>query len=167
MKIGLVSDTHLPRFGRRLPDALVRGLRDERVERILHLGDFTELLAADLLREIAPFDAIAGNNDGPEIVERYGRRKIVTAAGVRIGMLHGDGLGSSTLGRARDAFSPEAVDVVCFGHSHAPYAEKHDGIWFVNPGSPTDKRRQPRYSYAILTVTDGAAEARLCFYDDR
>lgn len=167
MRIGLVSDTHLPRFGRRLPDALVRGLREERVDLILHLGDLTTSIAADLFEELAPFDAVAGNNDGPEIVERYGRRKIVSAGGVRIGMVHGDGRGSTTLERARRTFAEDAVDVVCFGHSHVPYLERQGATWLVNPGSPTDKRRQPAYSYGVLTVTDGTAHPRLVFYEDR
>ena len=167
MRIGLVSDTHLPRFGRQLPGALVRGLRDERVDLILHLGDLTSLLAVELLEEIAPLEAVAGNNDGREDVERYGRRKVVTPGGVRIGMVHGDGIGSTTLGRARRAFTGARVDVVCFGHSHIPYASQHDGVWFVNPGSPTDKRREPSYSYGILMLDGGRPEPRLCFYDDR
>ncbi len=167
MRIGVVSDTHLPRFGRRLPDALVHGLRAAAVERILHLGDLTTLLAAELLAEIAPLDAVAGNNDGPEIVERYGRRKIVTLGGVRIGMVHGDGIGLTTLERARQAFAADTVDVVCFGHSHVPYAERHDGVLYLNPGSPTDKRREPRYSYALLEVASGQALAELRYFDDR
>ena len=70
MRIGLVSDTHLPRFGRVLPRALRLGLRAERVDLILHLGDHTAPWVADLFEPIAPFDAVAGNNDGPELVER-------------------------------------------------------------------------------------------------
>ncbi len=167
VRIGVVSDTHLPRFGTRLPDALVHGLRSAAVERILHLGDLTSLLAVGLLAEIAPVDAVAGNNDGPEIIERYGRRKIVTLGGVRIGMVHGDGIGLTTLERARHAFLADTVEVVCFGHSHAPYAERHDGVLYLNPGSPTDRRREPRYSYAVLDVASGQALAELRYFDDR
>ncbi len=79
--IGVVSDTHFPRFGRALPRALERGLRDARVERILHLGDMTDLLAVPLFEAIAPFDAVAGNNDGEAIRARFGRRKIVQRRG--------------------------------------------------------------------------------------
>ena len=166
MRIGLVSDTHLPRFGTRLPDALVRGLEEHRVELILHLGDLTTLLAVDLLGEIAPVEAVAGNNDGAEVLDGFGRRKILELGGVRIGMVHGDqGVGASSVERARRAFDGDAVDVVCFGHSHAPHVERRGALWLVNPGSPTDKRRQPSYSYALLTVARGRAWPRLRFYD--
>ena len=63
-RVGVVSDTHFPRFGRALPRALERGLRRAGVTRILHLGDLTDLLAVPLFEAIAPFDAVAGNNDG-------------------------------------------------------------------------------------------------------
>ena len=65
------------------------------------------------------------------------------------------------------AFSDDPVDVICFGHSHQPLCERRDSVWLVNPGSPTDKRRQPRYSYAILDVEGGQAVPRLVFFDDR
>ena len=169
MRIGVVSDTHLPRFGTRLPAALVRGLTEQRVEHILHLGDLTTALAADLLAEIAPVDAVAGNNDGPELVARYGRRKIVSVGGARIGMVHGDGTGSTTLRRALAAFpgSERPVDIICFGHSHNPYCARHGEIWVVNPGSPTDKRRNDSYSYGIVEVEEGRVIPSLHFYDDR
>lgn len=154
--LGVVSDTHFPRFGRVLPHALERGLRDAGVARILHLGDMTDLLAVALFETIAPFDAVAGNNDGAEIRERFGRRKIVRIEDVRIGMVHGDGKRGTTQQRALDAFAGDDVDVILFGHSHRPVVTRSGGVLVANPGSPTDKRFNPRYSYAILTV-DGAA----------
>ena len=168
MRIGLVGDTHLPRFGTRLPAALRRGLtEDGGVELILHLGDLTTMLAAALFEEIAPFDAVSGNNDDAQVVERYGRRKLLSVEGVTIGMVHGDGRGKTTLRRAIDAFSDERPDVIGFGHSHIPHCDLLDGTWVVNPGSPTDKRRNPAYSYAILQVDRGRAIPTLHFYDDR
>ena len=87
--IGLVSDTHLPRFGRRLPRALVDGLEAAGVEAIFHLGDHTHALAVDLLREIAPVEAVAGNNDPPELIERFGLARVVPVGDVRVGLTHG------------------------------------------------------------------------------
>jgi len=170
LRIGLVSDTHLPRFGRALPRALVNGLRDEGVELILHLGDFTGPDVPALFEAIAPFDAVAGNNDGPELAARFGRRRIVEVAGVRFGLVHGDlGVGQTTPERAAGTFVPGEVDAVLFGHSHIPLVERlPDDRWLVNPGSPTDKRRQPRYSWALLEVDrDGAVHPELRFFDDR
>jgi putative phosphoesterase len=167
MKIGVVSDTHLPRFGERLPAALQRGLGRERVDLILHLGDFTGPEVPRLLEEMAPLEAIAGNNDPPALVRRFGRRKILTLGGVRIGMVHGDGTRGTTIGRSVAAFVDEPVDVICFGHSHQPVCERRGEVWLVNPGSPTDKRTQLRYSYAILTVERGRVLPRLVYFDRR
>ena len=167
MKIGVVSDTHLPRFGDRLPPALLTGLGRAGVELILHLGDFTGPEVPRLLEAVAPLEAVAGNNDPPALVRRFGRRKVLTVGGVRIGLVHGDGRAGTTIGRSVAAFADEPVDVICFGHSHQPLCERRDGRWLVNPGSPTDKRSQARYSYAILRIEGGRAVPRLVFFDRR
>ena len=165
--LGVVSDTHFPRFGRALPRALERGLRAAKVERILHLGDLTDLLAVPLFEAIAPFDAVAGNNDGEAIRARFGRRKIVEVEDVRIGMVHGDGKRGTTMQRALAAFAGEPVDVVLFGHSHRPVIARKGDVVVANPGSPTDKRVNPRYSYAILTVDGAEARVALKYYLSR
>ena len=165
--IGVVSDTHFPRFGRALPRALERGLRRAKVERIFHLGDMTDLLAVPLFEAIAPFDAVAGNNDGAAIRDRFGRRKIVRVEDVRIGMVHGDGKRGTTKSRALDAFAPGDVDVVLFGHSHRPVVGRERGVLVANPGSPTDKRINPFFSYALLTVDGAHARVQLKFYVSR
>lgn len=165
--IGVVSDTHFPRFGRALPRALERGLRRAGVTRILHLGDLTDLLAVELFEAIAPFDAVAGNNDGPAIRERFGRRKIVEVEGVRIGMVHGDGKRGTTKSRALEAFAGEDVGVVLFGHSHRPLVSRERGLLVANPGSPTDKRLNPLYSFGVLTVDGTVANMRLRYYASR
>lgn len=169
--IGVVSDTHLPKFGRALPVALVDGLRRARVSRIVHLGDFTAADVPAMFEAIALFDGVAGNNDGSELVNRFGRRRIVMIGGVRFGLVHGDqGLGASTPERARRSFGDDEVDVVLFGHSHLPLVERlADGRWLVNPGSPTDKRSQARYSFALISVNGTTREVRprIVYYDDR
>jgi uncharacterized protein len=167
MKIGLVSDTHMPRFAKALPGALKQGLIAQRVELILHMGDFTTPAVADLFAEIAPLDAVAGNNDPEQIHRRFGRRKILHLAGVRIGMIHGDGTRKTTLERAQDAFAGEALDVILFGHSHCPCCERHGELWLINPGSPTDKRRNPSYSYGVLEIENGRPTPALYYYGDK
>ncbi len=167
--IGLVADTHMPRFGRRLPRALVDGLAAANVEAILHLGDHTASFVAELLGDIAPVEAVAGNNDPPELVARHGLRRIVEIEGVRIGCTHGH-LGPArftTPQRARLAFENDPVTVIAFGHSHVPVCMLVDGIWLVNPGSPTDRRRQPAWSFGILEIRDGAVQPRIVTFDDR
>lgn len=168
----MVSDTHLPRFGRRLPRALVDGIRAADVALILHAGDWTEPLAADLLAQLAAVDGVAGNNDGDEVRERFGSRRIVEVDGCRIGVTHGHlGLARTTRDRALEAFAgePEPLGAIVFGHSHQPLIDRlPDGRWLVNPGSPTDKRTQPRFTWVVLEVTAGVlATPRLVAYDER
>jgi hypothetical protein len=165
MKVGVVSDTHLPRFGDHLPAGLRRGLGEEGVELILHLGDFTGPAIPGLFETLAPLEAVAGNNDPPALVRRFGRRKVLTLGGVRIGMVHGDGTRGTTMSRSLRSFEKDGVDLICFGHSHQPVCEQRGGIWLVNPGSPTDKRTQPRYSYAILEIDRSRPVPRLVFFD--
>ena len=169
-RVGVVSDTHLPRFGRRLPGALVRGLVDARVERIFHLGDFTADFVPDLFESIAPLDAVAGNNDRPELVERFGRRRVVDVEGVRFGLTHGDlGPGQTTTERAARSFGADEVDVVLCGHSHIPVVtDLGDGRRHLNPGSPTDKRRQAAYSWGLVEVDAGrVTRVELRWFDCR
>jgi putative phosphoesterase len=155
-RLVIVGDTHLPRFGRLLAAPLVEAL--EEADRILHVGDHTEPFVLDLLEAFAPTDAVAGNNDPPELVRRLGTSRVVTVEAIRIGMTHGHlGPGRTTPDRAFDAFashdpSPQAI---AFGHSHQPMVERRHGIWLLNPGSPTDRRRQPTFSFLRVEV-DGA-----------
>ena len=169
MRIGVISDTHLPRFGRSLPDALIRGFRDAGVDRLMHCGDWTQPFVVDLLEAIAPVDGVAGNNDPPEIAARFGYAPVLEIGGLRIGITHGH-IGPThitTPERAVLAFASQTdVAAVCFGHSHIPLVTRTArGTLLVNPGSPTDKRRQPRYSWALLTVDDGWVEAELRFFE--
>jgi putative phosphoesterase len=162
--IGLVSDTHFPRFGRALPRALEDGLRAAKVSRILHMGDLTDALAIPLFEAIAPFDAVAGNNDPDEIWSRYGRRKVLTIDGVRIGLVHGDLGRRNAHENAIEAFAGEAADVVLYGHSHRPLVERRGAQLVANPGSPTDRRMMPHFSYGILTIDDGTPHIDLLYY---
>ena len=165
--IGLVSDTHFPRFGRALPRALEDGLRAARVSRILHMGDLTDVLAIPLFEAIAPFDAIAGNNDPEEVWARFGRRKVLTIDGVRIGLVHGDVGRSNAHENAIAAFADEPADVILYGHSHRPIVEQRGAQLVANPGSPTDRRMMPTFSYGILTIADGVPAIALTHYAAR
>lgn len=165
---GVVSDTHLPRFGRTLPPALVRGLRKTGVDAIVHCGDLVEPLALELLEEIAPVIAVAGNNDGEELHRRLGERAVIEAEGLLIGVTHGHyGPGRTTADRAYNAFADDRVDAILFGHSHIPYRARRDGILLFNPGSPTDKRLNPMFSYGIVRIADGRIRASHRFYLSR
>lgn len=120
------------------------------------------MLAVELLSRIAPTEAVLGNNDAQELAAEYAAKKIVIIAGVKVGIVHGDrGSGRTTPLRALSAFVEESVDVICFGHSHQPYLARHGDVLLLNPGSPTDRRREPAFSYALLTLGDGAPRAAI------
>ena len=163
--VGIVSDTHLPRFGNALPAALVDGLRAAGVRRILHCGDFTQPLAVPLFSALAPLEAVAGNNDAAEIRAWFGERKIVRIERARIGMVHGHAGRRAAHENALAAFAGERVDAILYGHSHRPRVERlPDGTLVVNPGSPTDKRTNPAYSYGIMTVDGRDVRVDLHYY---
>lgn len=164
MRIGVISDTHMPHRSKQLPAKLTEGLRG--VDLILHLGDWTDLSVLDMLTKLAPVNGIAGNNDGYEIQTRFGRRKLLELDGFRIGMIHGDGGSTTTERRAFDSFRETRPDIVLFGHSHKPYLQTVDGIVLFNPGSPTDKRAQPKFSYGILEL-DGTIKASHHYFADK
>ena len=151
-----IGDTHLPRFGRTLPAPLVAALAG--ADRIFHAGDITEPFVLDALAAHAPIDAVAGNNDPPELRARLGLTKVVEIGGLRIGLTHGhDGPGRTTPERAWRQFAAvtPAVHAIVFGHSHQPLIERRAGTWLLNPGSPIDRRRQPTFSFLRLSIADG------------
>ena len=119
---------------------------------ILHAGDWQNL---DVFFELSAYTetiGVAGNVDPWEIVDRFGKKKIVTVENLKIGIVHGDGTGKTTEQRAVEAFAEDEVDLIVFGHSHIPLMKEINGVTLFNPGSPTDKRRQPQYSFGLLEV---------------
>lgn len=164
-RVILVGDTHLPRFGRTLPPILAEAARA--ADRILHVGDHTEAFVVDLLTAHAPTDAVAGNNDPPEMVARLGLTRVVTVENLRIGMTHGHhGPGRTTPERAWRTFAEldPPVHAIVFGHSHQPLVERRDGVWLLNPGSPTDRRRQPTFSFLRLDIDGSDLRPELVTY---
>jgi uncharacterized protein len=163
MVVAIISDTHLPRRGRALPVACVERLRA--ADAILHAGDISE---ASVLAEIEalgpPVHAVRGNVDSPELQARLPLTRIVEIGGARIAMLHDAGPAIGRLERMRNRF-PEAQAVV-FGHSHIPLHQiGPDGLQLFNPGSPTDRRRQPRHTMGLAEVRDGAVRFELVTLD--
>jgi uncharacterized protein len=153
--LAVISDTHLPRGRRRLPDTCVERLRA--ADLILHAGDF---VALSVLQEIEalgpPVAAVHGNVDEPGVVMRLPPARLVEAEGARIAIVHDAGAAAGRLERLRRRF-PDA-DAVVFGHSHIPLHEQafDGGFQIFNPGSPTDRRRQPRHTMGIATARGGS-----------
>ena len=160
MKIAVISDTHMPRGKRRLP---VEHLRD--ADLILHAGDLSTAAVLDELEALGPpVAAVLGNVDEPALAARLPEERIVAAGGARIAMVHDAGPGKGRLERMRIRF-PDA-DAVVFGHSHIPLHEERDGFQIFNPGSPTDRRRQPRHTMGLADVgADGRVAFRLVALD--
>ena len=160
--IAVISDTHLPRGRRRLPDACVERIR--KADLLLHAGD---IATRDVLDEIAaigpPVQAVYGNVDRAELREQLPEALTVDADGARIAMLHDAGPAKGRLARMRRRF-PEA-DALVFGHSHIPLHEQGDGFQIFNPGSPTDRRRQPRHTMGVANAARGRVEFDLVMLD--
>jgi putative phosphoesterase len=149
--LAVISDTHLPRGTRALPAACVQRLRE--ADLILHAGDLaTVAVLAELEALGPPVHAVHGNVDEPELRMALPAARIVPAAGARIAMVHDGGPAAGRLARLRARF-PEA-DAVVFGHSHIPLHERDEasGFQIFNPGSPTDRRRQPRHTMGLARV---------------
>jgi uncharacterized protein len=157
LRLVVISDTHLPRGARRLPDACLREL--EGADLILHAGDFVSAAVLEELREFAPVEGVHGNMDDPELRAALPARRVVEAAGARIGMVHDAG---SRAGReARLAASFPGCDAVAYGHTHIPQIDRHGEVWILNPGSPTERRRAPTRGLLVLEVSKGAVAAQL------
>lgn len=161
MLIGIISDTHIPRRSRELPAFVAQAFAG--VDLILHAGDINELSVLKTLETIAPTKAVAGNTDPPELSTALGYDLFLNLGRFRVGLTHGHlGRGKTTPDRAFNTFKGRA-DVVVFGHSHKPFQGMRAGQLLLNPGSPTDKRRESRYSLAILSLTNRARSEILYF----
>jgi putative phosphoesterase len=162
--IAAISDTHLPRGRRRLPDACVERLAA--ADLILHAGDLsTTQVLRDLEQLGPPVKAVHGNVDSAELRSRLpAALEVRTPDGVRIAMLHDAGPKTRRLERMRKRF-PDAHAVV-FGHSHIPLHEERDGFQIFNPGSPTDRRRQPKHTMGLARTREGRLKFELITLED-
>jgi putative phosphoesterase len=156
MRVIVLSDTHAPRRWRSCPPRVAEQLRG--ADLILHAGDVCVAPVLAELAQYAPVTAVLGNNDGPDVAE-WGAAETaaLTLDGLRVAMLHDSGPSAGRLARMRRRF-PEA-DLVVFGHSHIPLDESGYGLRIINPGSPTDRRRQPHGTLGVLRIEDGTIAA--------
>ena len=159
-----MSDTHLPGRPRRLPRPLVADL--ERADLIVHAGDFATVETLDMLRAFAPVRGVHGNVDEPDLRRMLPRRLRFEVEGRWLGVVHGDSPVLPTVQRARAEFVDEEVDLIVFGHSHRPLLKRDGEVWLFNPGSPTDRRAEPRFSFGRLAVdADGRLTAEHVWID--
>jgi putative phosphoesterase len=131
----------------------------QRADLILHGGD---VVAASVLRELfalAPVEAVYGNMDEPALRETLPERRVVEVEGARIGMVHIAGPAAGREERLVSWFPACAAAV--YGHTHVPQLERHRGVWILNPGSPTERRRAPQRSMLVLEVAGRRLHPRL------
>lgn len=155
MLVVVLADTHIPRRAKALPGGLTPHL--EFADLILHAGD---LLVEDVLYELeayAPVRAVKGNVDGWDV--RLPETLEFEVGGVPVAMIHDAGPKKGRRGRMRRRFP--GAGVVVFGHSHVPWLEEDGGLMLLNPGSPTDRRRQPEHTFALLWVEGGESRAEV------
>lgn len=158
VRIALISDTHMPRGSRALPERCVEELRGADV--ILHAGDWVAPEILDLIAGFGPpVHGIHGNSDAPAVKALAPEARVVDLGGVLVGMIHEPGPPSGRLTRLREIF-PDCAAVV-FGHTHMPEHDELDGFQIFNPGSPTERRRAPAHTMGIATVKRGAIEFEL------
>lgn len=160
--VAILSDTHVPYRAATVPVAVMSRLAEADV--ILHAGDVCTAALLDELAAWGPVHAVLGNCDPPE-VRRWGARDelILQLEGVGLAMTHDAGPKEGRARRMRRRF-PDA-DVVVFGHSHMPLAEWGEGLLLLNPGSPTDRRRAPSHTMAILRIDGGSANPQIVEID--
>lgn len=151
MKIVVLSDTHMPKRTEKLPELFINECRDAGM--IIHAGDWQSAGVLNHLIKLAPVKGVYGNADGEDIKQLFPRKQIIHVNGVSIGIIHGHGKGKTTEKRAYEAFE-EKPDCIIFGHSHIPYLRHQGSTLMFNPGSLSDKRKLPKYSYGVLTLAD-------------
>jgi putative phosphoesterase len=159
MRIGVIADTHIPNRAREIPLAVKEAFLG--TDLILHAGDLVVAEVLAQLRQIAPVEAVAGNNDPEPLALDLGLTRELLLLGYRIGMTHGHvGQGKRTVDRALSHFS--GFDCVIFGHSDIAYLQQHGPTLAFNPGSATDRRRSPQCSYGLLHITSAGLRAEVC-----
>lgn len=164
MKIIVTGDTHIPGRGKKLPTRLQKEC--ETADLILHTGDWKSIEVVEMFSDFAEVKGVSGNVDGEDIKELFPLQQVIETKNVRIGLVHGHGEKKTTERRAIEAFEGVPLDMIVFGHSHIPMLRYMNKTLLLNPGSPTDKRKLPYYSFAIVHIDD-EIRAELIFFDDK
>ena len=150
----LLADTHVPTRARQLPEQVWRAV--DEADLVVHAGDWVDAATLDALqRRASSLVGVWGNNDGDELRARLPFVASTTVDGIRLSVVHETGPAAGREKRM-DAEYPD-TDLLVFGHSHIPWdTTTPRGLRLLNPGSPTDRRRQPHRTYMTLTLDAGA-----------
>jgi len=151
MKIGVISDTHLPNAGAGFPEILIEKLK--KVDLIIHAGDHCEERYLDKLKSIAEVKTVAGNRDSHQLKRKLKDKITFEAAGKKISVIHGHQFrGKNILQGLNYTFNDS--DIIVFGHTHRPFNERFSDKLFFNSGSPTDKRLEKNYTFGIIEIEE-------------
>jgi putative phosphoesterase len=152
VRLLLLADTHVPRRARELPPAVWAEV--DRADVVVHAGDWVDVALLDALEaRAARVLGCWGNNDGPELRARLPEVARATLGGVRFAVVHETG--PSVRRDERMAAAYVDADVLVFGHSHIPWDTTAGALRLLNPGSPTDRRRQPACTFMTAEVSEG------------
>jgi putative phosphoesterase len=162
MRIGVLSDTHLRTPGPSLDHVLDVVFAD--TDMILHAGDIVTRRVLDRLEERGVI-AVCGNMDDYEIADSTPPTRIIPAAGLRIGLIHGWGSKEGLTERIIARFGEDNVDLIVFGHSHVPFWEKVNGVHMFNPGSASQNRYTGNGTVGLLEIGEETIEARFIEVD--
>jgi putative phosphoesterase len=152
VRLLLISDTHVPARARGLPSAVLAAA--DAADLIVHAGDWVRASVLAELEEHGDVLGVWGNNDGEDLRSRLPEVARRQVEGVRLAVIHETGAAAGREARMDRVF-PD-TDLLVFGHSHIPWdTVTPRGLRLLNPGSPTDRRRQPRHTYMTAVVDGG------------
>jgi putative phosphoesterase len=159
VKIGVISDTHIPDRSKVIPDEILQAFKG--ADMLIHAGDLVDLNVLRQLKSICPnVKAVYGNMDPHEVRKELPEKEIIKAGNYKIGVMHGNGPAVKLIDYLSEAFKNDDVDIIIFGHSHSGFNEKIGKILFFNPGSATDKVFASYNSYGIIEI-NGQIEAKI------
>ena len=157
--VGVISDTHIPDRAQEIPKKILDDFKH--VDMVIHAGDLVDVCVLEQLKSVcAEVKAVWGNMDPYEVRIKLPEKEIFKVGKFKIGIMHGFGSPAKLVDFLSAEFKNEHVDMIIFGHAHAPFNEKKGGILFFNPGSATDKIFAPFNSYGIIEIND-TIEARI------
>lgn len=163
MKVVVISDTHMPKKGKRIPTRAIHDLQTADV--IIHAGDWKTKEVYEELSQYGDVYGVYGNVDDDDIRQLFGEKKILDVGGFKLGIVHGHGEKKTTERRVVEAFDGEELDCIIFGHSHLPLIRWVNKTLLFNPGSLTDKRKLPFYSYGIMHLNKEITCEHIYFSD--
>ncbi|MCM2265004.1 MAG: metallophosphatase family protein [Desulfuromonadales bacterium] len=159
IRVGVLSDTHLPDTGEALAFLLDLAERHfQGVEAILHAGD---VVAPGVLAAFAPTPVYAVRGNMDPAMHDFPQKRLLKIAGIRIGLIHGWGPREGLVERVRNEFRNLPLDCLVFGHSHVPMCHRESGLLLFNPGSAVDRRGMPYESVGLLEIEDGTISAQI------